>query len=609
MEQRGLDQGRPGEVGRRPSDGGADRSKRTLLNQPDIEHAEKLALEAESLAVVFPPDQDNALKVRKDALKAREDAKTMLTAARTALGRDDYDAAERYAKQSEKVAGPFTFSAVGNGDSPAKARKELQALRNPANMTEPPGPIVGSSKPSDTNPPPAPLKVAEPPIPTPAPPPTSGVKAFVTAQPSAQDAEKARALVQEGRRALAENKLDLAKRLANQAKALKANLTWSEDTPEKLLVDIARAEAKATPPSPNGKPDAVVQAGAATTTTTESPNQKLPTTKEDALALVKSARMLLAENKIEDAQNAAFKARAVRSASWGLFEDSPDSVLKDIEKARVKRDKEEAVKVLAEGRQLLEKGDWEARHTRQAYRAQKLHGPYGIWDLGDRPEKLLADAQALRAKAPKKETVVVKRDETEANSNAAAQPDPGEDGDARATGGSNAPANARGESRAAAVARFARRENVRAAAGSDSSDESSGSIRSYRSVAAAAACADESSGSIRSYRSVDSAAAGPGPRAGEQYVRGAVGRECASRHAADDSGNGRLGCFSHLAEPGGGAVRDSRSQHASRGAGALGRCSPSHQGRRPGEGEHNRRSGFRLESGVCAGRRHSSAVA
>jgi len=46
--------------------------------------------------------------------------------------------------------------------------------------------------------------------------------------------------------------------------------------------------------------------------------------------------------------------------------------------------------VLAEGRKLYEKGEYDAA-SRLAYRAQKLHGPYSIWDLGDRPTRLLDD--------------------------------------------------------------------------------------------------------------------------------------------------------------------------------------------------------------------------
>ena len=33
---------------------------------------------------------------------------------------------------------------------------------------------------------------------------------------------------------------------------------------------------------------------------------------------------------------------------------------------------------------------------KKAYRAQKMHGPYGVFDFGDRPQKLLEEVQRLR---------------------------------------------------------------------------------------------------------------------------------------------------------------------------------------------------------------------
>src|SRR5262249_41242606 len=47
---------------------------------------------------------------------------------------------------------------------------------------------------------------------------------------------------------------------------------------------------------------------------------------------------------------------------------------------------------------LYQKGDYDAA-TRLAYKAEKLHGPYSIWDLGDRPAKVIEDVQVARAKA------------------------------------------------------------------------------------------------------------------------------------------------------------------------------------------------------------------
>ena len=74
--------------------------------------------------------------------------------------------------------------------------------------------------------------------------------------------------------------------------------------------------------------------------------------------------------------------------SWGLFEDCPDKLLVDVRKARLKRDQEESVHVLADARKLFEQGNL-PEAERQAHRAERLHGPYSMWELGDRPQKLL----------------------------------------------------------------------------------------------------------------------------------------------------------------------------------------------------------------------------
>src|SRR5262249_21017922 len=79
------------------------------------------------------------------------------------------------------------------------------------------------------------------------------------------------------------------------------------------------------------------------------------------------------------------------------FEDSPDRLYVDVEKAKVKRDREESVRVLAEARKSYAKGDYESA-TRLAYRAEKLHGPYSIWDLGDRPSRVIEHVREAKAK-------------------------------------------------------------------------------------------------------------------------------------------------------------------------------------------------------------------
>jgi type II secretory pathway component GspD/PulD (secretin) len=56
------------------------------------------------------------------------------------------------------------------------------------------------------------------------------------------------------------------------------------------------------------------------------------------------------------------------------------------------------VALLTEARRRFEKKDYDGAE-KLAYEAQTKHGPYSIWDLGDRPNKLLADVQAARQKA------------------------------------------------------------------------------------------------------------------------------------------------------------------------------------------------------------------
>src|SRR5207302_9187757 len=62
---------------------------------------------------------------------------------------------------------------------------------------------------------------------------------------SKSNTENARLLLKQARVALNEGKIDEAKKLTEQARALKPDLNWYEsDTPDKLTADIQRASAK-----------------------------------------------------------------------------------------------------------------------------------------------------------------------------------------------------------------------------------------------------------------------------------------------------------------------------------------------------------------------------
>ena len=104
----------------------------------------------------------------------------------------------------------------------------------------------------------------------------------------------------------------------NRRNALHPNLAYWEDSPDKLLADVAHAEAM--PDKRNGKVEPAAPAEAS-----KPEDKKLPATKEEAVALIKLARTQLAEGKIEEAQMSAMKARAVKNVSWsGIFDDPPE---------------------------------------------------------------------------------------------------------------------------------------------------------------------------------------------------------------------------------------------------------------------------------------------
>jgi type II secretory pathway component GspD/PulD (secretin) len=313
---------------------------RAELARADFDAAEALMVEVDRLQVAFAPQEDSPQKVRADMEKLRHDAKSLLAAARASMQRGNLERAELYARSAEKLSSPFTFVV---GDSPTKVLKEIQTARMQAPDSE--------------------------------------------RTPASPNVEKARALLREGRQALARNDVAQARKCADEAAALKAELQWSEDNPARLLEDIARVA-----------PAAAAVATTAATTTTGRKDPPPIKTKEEALALLQQGREQLAKGQLDQATQTAARLRTAHNIHWGLFfEDTPDKFQTDLNHARLLHDKEESVEKLAEGRRLFEKKDY-AGAEKLAYEAQTKHGPYSIWDLGDRPNKLLADIQAARQK-------------------------------------------------------------------------------------------------------------------------------------------------------------------------------------------------------------------
>ena len=57
-----------------------------------------------------------------------------------------------------------------------------------------------------------------------------------------------------------------------------------------------------------------------------------------------------------------------------------------------------------EARKIFDEGKYEEARQK-AYRSERLHGgpnSYSLWDLGDRPQKVIADCQTAQAKERKK---------------------------------------------------------------------------------------------------------------------------------------------------------------------------------------------------------------
>jgi type II secretory pathway component GspD/PulD (secretin) len=112
----------------------------------------------------------------------------------------------------------------------------------------------------------------------------------------------------------------------------------------------------------------------------------------------------LHDGKLDEADQACARAASIPT-SWGLFEDSPAKLRQDLQrahedqqKANAKRDREESVRLLAEARKLFVQARFEEART-TARRAEQLHGPYSsrFWDMGDRPQKLLAEIDKAEA--------------------------------------------------------------------------------------------------------------------------------------------------------------------------------------------------------------------
>ncbi len=124
-------------------------------------------------------------------------------------------------------------------------------------------------------------------------------------------------------------------------------------------------------------------------------------------AMLKEGRKALTEGRYNDAQDLARRAEASNvTGKWGLFDDTPNALLKDVQAAVLKAQKAEADQLAKQAKALFAKptsSDAEKAANldtalKMARRADSLHGSYSAWDLSDRPDKMVKDIEAARTR-------------------------------------------------------------------------------------------------------------------------------------------------------------------------------------------------------------------
>ena len=304
-----------------PSDTGSGRAKvlqaRAELNQFDLDAAERLAREAERLNVPFNSTEDSPKRILQDVATGLGDPKTLLSASRAALKRGSFDRAETFAKLADQKSGTFTFP-LWASDSPSKALKDIDAARKQAVaanvQTKPANPMQGMAvKPDPPKPGPQPVG--------------SSIAQVVHKSDEAlpQTATPAEvAAVQEmlfnARRALRAHDLKTARQLAEQARSRAALLKIQDDSPDILLIDIARAEAGVPQ-----VPGAVVKA----------PGVEAGAHDDSVTPLLTEAQRLLENGELKKARQLAEQARD-RCLVLGVKGDGADQLLGEIATAEAK---------------------------------------------------------------------------------------------------------------------------------------------------------------------------------------------------------------------------------------------------------------------------------
>lgn len=382
---------------------------RGLMARGNYDAAMAMAKEADNLHAAYAPGEDTPSRVMSDISASRSktlvipsDAKACLAAARTAMAKGELENAEILAREAQKHTSGWSSMTSFMSDTPAKVLKDIEAAKLKQATAKSytsikPGvsqtsvEVNASAKPvaqsnsSLIGAEATPINVqasAEIKAPTAAQPTSTtkqmsaSVPASSTTAPATNEATaRARDLLKEARKAMQAGKMEQAKTYVAQAQALKPQLDWREDSPERILAEMRSMEKSKTTTTPESVP-------------------------VDARALLRQAKELYSAGRYEEAEKVAHQAELNgKHIRWGFFEDSPESVQNEIKKAKTKQNQEEAVRSLAEARKAFDMGNLvEAENL--AHRAERLHGPYSLIEMNNSPQKLLAEIDAARLKAP-----------------------------------------------------------------------------------------------------------------------------------------------------------------------------------------------------------------
>ncbi len=330
----------------------------------------------------------------KGGAAPKADSKALLSSGRAALQSGDLASAENFAQQAEKAGTSIASWLQPWSDSPAKLRRDIQTAREKQQTPQPPVDIA---------------KKLDPPAPETKKPskfgglwPFGGGGAKVDPAEQRINEKMARQMVLDGFLFLQNNELDKAHLLATEAKKLNVAFDPNDSrTPDTLLHEIQRRrggtpnppnpgiiQTSATKPAPK-QPDAKPVPTPSTPPAPSEPpaSSDPPAFQGDPRTLLREGRAMLAQKKYDEADKLCSHLLAT-GTRWGLFEDTPEKFRRDIQRQRQTTEREDSFKVLAEARKLFTQGNY-AEAERKAFQAQKMHGPYGVFDFGDRPQKLL----------------------------------------------------------------------------------------------------------------------------------------------------------------------------------------------------------------------------